>query len=102
MAYETPAAAPSPVSVVPAVPYGQPAVAGQGQLFTPGLAAQQPAGQGYFAPPQPGVGQPQIPALGQVPGQPQQGYAAAPAGYGGVQGVTEGMRGMGMGDKVSR
>lgn len=75
-------------------------------MFTPGLAAQQQpaaAGQGYFAPAaQPMVGQPQIPALGQVPGQAQQGYAApGAAGYGGVQGVTEGMRGMGMGDKVS-
>ncbi|KAI5453924.1 COPII subunit [Naganishia albida] len=103
MAYETPAvAAPSPVS---AVPYGQPAVGGQGQMFTPGLAAQQQpaaAGQGYFAPAaQPMVGQPQIPALGQVPGQAQQGYVApGAAGYGGVQGVTEGMRGMGMGDKL--
>lgn len=69
-------------------------------MFTPGLAVQQGAGgAGYFAPPVVGgggMGQPQVPA---AQAQPQvQGYAG---GYAGVQGVTEGMRGLGVGDKVS-
>lgn len=82
----------------PAVPVAQPAVdyaaQPQGQMFTPGLAAQGLTGagqQGYFAP-----GQTQPQPQGFVGyGQPQQ------AQVGGVQGLTDGMRGMGIGEKVS-
>lgn len=79
-------------------------------MFTPGLAAQPAQGvqpqqgqQGYFAP---AAGQGAVPLVGgQGLGQPpvQGGYAGygQQQGPGGVQGLTEGMRGLGVGEKVS-
>lgn len=101
--YDVTPAAPSPINAPPVGGYAQQPAPGATQMFTPGLAAQQGAGGagGYFVPPVGGggIGQTQVPAQ-QVPAvQPQvQGYAG---GYAGVQGVTDGMRGLGVGDKVS-
>lgn len=86
---------------------GVPAVAGAGQMFTPGLAGQQPPaaqGGGYFAPagqvPGVGVGTPAVGGYAQQDVPQQQGYAGQPM-VPGMQGLTDGFRGMGMGEKVS-
>jgi hypothetical protein len=87
---------------------GVPAAAGAGQMFTPGLAGQQPAaaqaggGGGYFAPAGqvPGVGASIGGGYAQQDVPQQQGYAGQPM-VPGMQGLTDGFRGMGMGEKVS-
>jgi hypothetical protein len=87
---------------------GVPAAAGAGQMFTPGLAGQQPAaaqaggGGGYFAPAGqvPGVGASVGGGYAQQDVPQQQGYAGQPM-VPGMQGLTDGFRGMGMGEKVS-
>ncbi|KAJ9120632.1 hypothetical protein QFC22_002561 [Naganishia vaughanmartiniae] len=85
---------------------GVPAAAGGGQMFTPGLSGQQPAAAGtggYFAPAGqvPGVpsGAPAAGGYGQQDVPQQQGYAGQPM-VPGMQGLTDGFRGMGMGEKL--